>query len=246
MKPHVPATLEGVVSAARQDRTSLSSLSRLADQVEQRAAATAPSSLRRRLAPSRVVTVAALASAAAFGVFAATQVLGDRSPSVVTPGEIGSPSRPEPADTAARMPAPLATHSIDHEPAIPSIDVRSLPDPKTPPEMRKVGPEHVKAVLPEEASEDALLHRAHAASSSDPRQALALTAEHARRFPNGMLAHEREVLAIEALARLGRRDDARARATAFSASYPGSPYQSRVDDALGAPAVDTPSSMRAR
>lgn len=245
MKPHVPATLDGLVSAARQDRASFSALSRLADEVEERAAAapSAPSSGLRGVAPSRVVMVAALASVVAFGVFAATHAQGDRSPSMVTPGEIGTPSQPEPADIAARVPEPLAT---DREPSIPTIDVRSLPDPKMPAELRKVGSDPVKAVLPEEASEDALLHRAHAASLSDPRKALALTAEHARRFPNGMLVQEREVLAIEALARLGRRDDARARATAFSASYPGSPYQSRVDDALGASAVDTSSSVRAR
>lgn len=189
--------------------------------------------------------VAALASVVAFGVFAATHLQGDRSPPMATPGEIVAPSQHEPADIAARAPEALATHAVDHESVIPTVDIRSLPDPKMPAEMRKVGPDHVKAALPED-SEDALLHRAHAASLSDPRKALALTAEHVRRFPNGMLAQEREVLAIEALARLGRRDDARARATAFSASYPGSPYQSRVDDALLASAVDTPSSVRAR
>ena len=95
MKPHVPATLDGLVSAARQDRTSFSALSRLADEVEERAASAPPepTSILRGLAPSRVVVVAALASVVAFGVFAATHVQGDRGPSVATPGEIVAPSQ---------------------------------------------------------------------------------------------------------------------------------------------------------
>ena len=52
-------------------------------------------------------------------------------------------------------------------------------------------------------SEGALLLRARQQLASDPSSALALTDEAGRRFADGALAPEREVLAIEALARTG-------------------------------------------
>jgi outer membrane protein assembly factor BamD (BamD/ComL family) len=42
---------------------------------------------------------------------------------------------------------------------------------------------------------------------------------HQSRFPQGELAEEREALAIKALARLGRGDEARARAQKFKKKY---------------------------
>jgi len=65
----------------------------------------------------------------------------------------------------------------------------------------------------------------------DPQRALALTQEHARRFPKGILAQEREVIAIEALSRMGRGKDARDRAQDFREQYPGSPPRASVDTA---------------
>jgi hypothetical protein len=77
-------------------------------------------------------------------------------------------------------------------------------------------------------SEGALLLRARQELASDPASALALTEEAGRRFPDGALAPEREVLAIEALARLGRLPSARARLAAFRAAYPQSPHLARL------------------
>jgi hypothetical protein len=73
------------------------------------------------------------------------------------------------------------------------------------------------------------LLRARQQLASDPAGALALTDEHARRFSNGTLVPEREVLAIEALARLGRTSEARARLAAFRERYPQSPHLARLD-----------------
>jgi outer membrane protein assembly factor BamD (BamD/ComL family) len=75
------------------------------------------------------------------------------------------------------------------------------------------------------AAQDALAH--------DPARALALAEEHARRHPAGALAQEREVLAIDALARAGRRDEAEARAARFRARYPGSASAPRIETILG-------------
>jgi hypothetical protein len=48
-----------------------------------------------------------------------------------------------------------------------------------------------------------------------------------------MLAQEREVIAIDALVRLGRRGEADARARRFVGAYPGSPDVQRVETILG-------------
>ena len=73
-----------------------------------------------------------------------------------------------------------------------------------------------------------LLQKAQALLSEDPSQALALTREHERRFQRGALAQEREVIAIEALKRLGREQAASDRAAEFERRYSGSVHQSRV------------------
>jgi len=98
--------------------------------------------------------------------------------------------------------------------------------------MEVVEPEAAPAVHAEEApppSEGALLLRARRELASNPAAALALTAEDARRFPDGALAPEREVLAIEALKRLSRLSEARARLSAFHARFPQSPHLARLD-----------------
>jgi hypothetical protein len=80
-----------------------------------------------------------------------------------------------------------------------------------------------------------LLARARRVVASDPARALQLTAEHARRFSDGVLAQEREVLAIDALSRLGHRDLATARARRFIERYPDSAHRVRLAAELEAP-----------
>jgi hypothetical protein len=79
-----------------------------------------------------------------------------------------------------------------------------------------------------QTNEAELLQRAQRALLDHPSRALALTAEHRRRFAEGALAEEREVIAIEALQRLGREQAARERAAVFEARYPNSVHRSRV------------------
>ncbi len=81
-------------------------------------------------------------------------------------------------------------------------------------------------------SEAALLRQAQAQLKSDPARALNLTREHRRRFPSGALAQEREVIAIEALSRLGRKSEAGVRADDFQKSYPGSAHKKKVQSAV--------------
>jgi hypothetical protein len=84
--------------------------------------------------------------------------------------------------------------------------------------------------LPKEAR---VLDRARQALGTSPAQALALTQEHATRYPRGALIEERERLAIEALVRLGRAGDARERATRFVASFPRSVHRPRIAEIIG-------------
>jgi hypothetical protein len=74
-----------------------------------------------------------------------------------------------------------------------------------------------------------LLDRAQAALGANPGLALTLTDEHRGRFPSGLLGQEREVLAMQALMRLGRVQDARTRAARFEAAFPGSAHLHRIE-----------------
>jgi hypothetical protein len=68
-----------------------------------------------------------------------------------------------------------------------------------------------------------------AQARGDAARALALADEHEARFGAGAWAQEREVIAVGALMRLGRRSDARERAVRFHALYPGSAHGRRID-----------------
>jgi hypothetical protein len=100
--------------------------------------------------------------------------------------------------------------------------------------METLAPRPGEAVVETEVS---LLESAQAASRGDPQRALDLTDRDALRFPNGALAQEREVIAIDALTRLGRMEDARARARQFFQAFPGSAHGPRVAALVGLPGV---------
>ena len=158
---------------------------------------------------------------------------------------IGATSFPHPGEvTLARhtdgvrvierhMPAP--THA-------PSEDMIAIPDdpqaaPITAPSAPRIRDGHdgttseasVKTRLAEERS---LIEIARAGlARGDGDAALNAVRDHAKRFPEGVLAEEREALAVQALAVQGNADQARARARAFRAKYPGSLFRSAVDGA---------------
>ena len=73
-----------------------------------------------------------------------------------------------------------------------------------------------------------MLERARASLGASPAGALAITEEHAARFPGGKLAVERELLAIDALRRLGRAGEARARGEALLSRARGGLYEERI------------------
>jgi hypothetical protein len=82
------------------------------------------------------------------------------------------------------------------------------------------------------AQEAALLERARAALGASPAEALALTEAHAAQFPGAKLGMERELVAIDALRRLGRVADARARGEALLPRARGGLYEERIKKLL--------------
>ncbi len=68
---------------------------------------------------------------------------------------------------------------------------------------------------------------------SDPHRALSMADEGNRRFAGGSFREEREAIAIDALARLGRDAEAKRAAETFLVTYPTSPLASKVRRAAG-------------
>jgi hypothetical protein len=71
--------------------------------------------------------------------------------------------------------------------------------------------------------------------ASNPAESLALAETHATKFPGGKLGMEREIVIIDALRRLGRTAEARARGEAILARAPGSVYEDRIRMIIGLP-----------
>lgn len=85
------------------------------------------------------------------------------------------------------------------------------------------------------AREVKLLDRARAALRSDPERALLMADDHAATFPGGVLAAERELIAVDALARLGRRAAAARRGAALLRRFPETVYRQRLRALLDVP-----------
>ena len=125
-------------------------------------------------------------------------------------------------------PAPLPTvHAV----APPRIDTVAAPAPTLPPIptpqiTRPQKPQraaHSVRAQESYAAELALLQRAQVAyAGGDFVNALALVAEHGRRFPRGRLAEEREALRVRALLRAGRTEEARRAEAGFAERFPRS------------------------
>lgn len=104
------------------------------------------------------------------------------------------------------------------------------PSPRAkPPAM----PASAPSTIDDPAAEAALLRRAQTELRTDPQRALATCDAHARQFRPATLAQEREVVAIDALVRLGRHDEAKARAARFFSTFPGSGHRPRIEALVG-------------
>jgi len=160
--------------------------------------------------------------AAALVAVAAVRVARERtspepSTSRLPPG-LDKPERAVPQATAPPSPAPSAPVPVLAPSAGPSGPASS---PAATPASPRTAP---SALAPNQLElERQLLDGARSAlARGQGSRALELTKEHERTFRRGILAQEREALAVRALLSLGRVDEARARTERFRRSYPDS------------------------
>lgn len=180
--------------------------------------ASAPYSAGRRRISGRV----ALALSAAFAAGALATIVGlHRRAAPPLPGPPAATVTEKPI-----VPARSPPHPADHVSEL-ATDQWVLP----PRRVRPAGFARDPFVQEQE-----ILQRAQAAYARRRfSTALVALAEHARRFPDGHLAEEREALRVRSLLALGRRDDARSAATAFAARFPRSVLLPRVESEASAP-----------
>lgn len=133
---------------------------------------------------------------------------------------------PSATATAARAARPVERPTVD------SVAPETIDAPEAPSPLPEASTPTPAAPVVDAETEAHFLDRARAALGTAPAQALSLTEEHARRFPSGALAQEREVVAIQALSRLGRVEAARQRAQRFLAAYPDSVHRRRLEALL--------------
>ncbi len=158
-----------------------------------------------------------------------------------THARLSSPSPPpaaqRPASSTAQVTAltPTAGSASNEPAAIPVSSLPNIPSSEGAPPSVSAG----RAAVPSDlAAEQALIDTARSAlSRGRAADALRAADDHARQFPRGRLAEERETMAIQALLLTGRRSDAEARGQRFHKAYPGSLYGNAVD-ALLAPSED--------
>jgi hypothetical protein len=102
----------------------------------------------------------------------------------------------------------------------------SIAPPPTPPNATMIVP-------PNPDDEVRKLERAQNALATDPANALSLCNDDVIIFPHGPNAQEREVIAIDALTRLGKMSDAKARAKKFERDFPSSPDIPHIHTLIG-------------
>jgi hypothetical protein len=237
-----PAALRTLLRQAQQDVASPAEVGQLVQLVESRLLAPTSAAPGFRPARGSRTTAKILAGALVAGLGLGGWFLVSRSRSS-TPTAGQQLAKPQ---TPSAPVAPSAQAPAYADPAAPSEDRALAP---TVPSAPRVAHSHnggrdtvhrtsiatqAQADATERAPSDefALLRAARQAISDHPERALALTNEHARLFPAGMLAQEREAIAVEALVKLGRASQAQARARTFLAAHPDSPYKGRIDAAL--------------
>jgi TolA-binding protein len=165
---------------------------------------------------------------------------------VVVAGALALVAQRDPAPGAAPILPPTQSASApaaaDVAPTASALEPQSPPEGQRAPAVSPAKVARVEAASSAEGaaspSEDALageaqlLNRAHAVMATDPRTAHAVASEHAKRYPRGQLAAERELILVEALVKLGRVREAEARGRALRKRAPSGIYGERLDTLL--------------
>lgn len=155
--------------------------------------------------------------------------VAESRPGIASP--IAPTVRPEPYSPSGAAPETRAAPSSTQP--RPELEPQESRTPQPPRRRAARGPRLTPSPALVPPTEPDLLGRAHAALARNPHTAWMLVGEHERLYPNGTMAQEREVVAIDALVRMGREAEARTRAARFSSRYPSSALRGRVDALVG-------------
>ncbi len=215
---------------------------------------TAAPSPGRKLAYRALGAVAIVLSAGLVLTWRATQdeLASGTSAPTASSMSVSSADRP-PAAQAARPSEPASDRPMDGSRTA-AVAVDDLPAaspsgaaaaPATRGSARTTGTSPAENAGQPPPTELELVKRAQSALVSSPERALAITNEHARVYPSGEFVQEREVIEVEALSRLGRKEEARRRAVAFVRRFPETPYTPRLEIAVGRPLVAPSTSVPA-
>jgi hypothetical protein len=150
-------------------------------------------------------------------------------PPVVSPLAVPRPTTPKPLDGTSDLPAARSDPREKVRPtvlpigaAVATTRVETGLNPSSPGALPPLNPTTLEA--------ETRLVRAGIAAlrEGDPADALDLFDEHARTYPNGVLAEERAAERITALCHLDRVDEANRAAATFVREHSGSPLVARV------------------
>lgn len=122
--------------------------------------------------------------------------------------------------------------------AMPSLRVDDLPAAHTPSAKPTVAARPTAPVVSPapatDADEIAIIDAARGALAKAPATALSHVARYRSLFRSPRFSDEADAVEVQALAALGRRDEASSKAAAFLAAHPNSPYSQRVRSAVSA------------
>jgi hypothetical protein len=171
------------------------------------------------LVPTQGLSLATLALGSAAIAAAIAQGVGHGSQSL---REHASPQKAVAATEQARPAASRHEDGMGEEPPE-VLSVEALP---------LVGAGTPEAVKPDKtaslSAELALVERARALLADRPARALAIARQHQERFPEGQMRAAADVIAVEALQRLGRMEEAAETARAAAARDPQGIYAERL------------------
>ena len=137
-------------------------------------------------------------------------------------------SAPEQGDLAREAPALVAPAAPAHAPSLEAAVPESISEPVVPAPAETVAPAKRQAVTSAARPDELSMITQAQALRDQPRAALKLLKQHAAWYPHGMLAQEREVLAVEALLASGQLEAGKRRAARLEAEYPTSAHLPRV------------------
>jgi hypothetical protein len=144
-----------------------------------------------------------------------------------------SVDEPETSSDELELASPSGSAELEASSAEPEVEARPRRARPAPAIQRPAEEEREPAdPLATVRIESSLVGRARAAlRDSDRATALRLLDEHARRFPNGELEQERELLRVTALCDAGDSTAAANAAAAFRLAFPGSPLLGHLESA---------------